>query len=107
MGEHEELSPRQEKNRRHLISVLSVLVGVALLFVLQCIYGVGRPVVWISGVLYLVILGLRTLFVELGIRRPLSTRQARLDDWTRRALREWFGIVLLRMPANPKGTAPR
>lgn len=107
MVQHEELSPRQEKNRRHLITVLSVLVGVALLFVLQCIYGAGRPVLWISGLAYGVLLGLRTLFVELGIRHPLSTRQAKLDDWTRRALREWFGIVLLRMPANPKGAAPR
>ena len=70
-------------------------MAVVLLFLLQNMLRLSHHVVWISGLGYVVVLVARTVFVELGIRRPLSSRETQIEERGRKALRRNLGIVLL------------
>jgi len=102
----EEPNPRHEKNRRHVATFLCALAAAALLFLLQNVIGPARShVVWASGLVYLLVLVGRTIFVELGLRRPLSPRETRLEKRVRKGLRRRLGIRLVE--DTPKGPATR
>ncbi len=66
-------SPKQEKNRHHLVTFVCALVALGLLLLLWSMLGARHHVVWMSGILYVVVLGVRTVFVELGIRRHVRS----------------------------------
>lgn len=60
---------RREKNLRHLATIISVVLGLGLVWLLATLRLVKPWTINPSLVLFAVVLGVRTILVELGIRR--------------------------------------
>ncbi len=91
---------RKEKNRRHLASFISVVFGALLMLGYHFVGMMPAISALASGGVFLVIMILRTIFIELGIRRggPLEAEQDRKKA-NRRHLSTFvavfFGIFIL------------
>lgn len=97
---------RLEKNRHHLATFLCAIAAGGLLLFLAGVYGIGHYVVLLSGLFCVLVLLLRTVFVELGIRRTTSNTEKKFDAWIRKVLRKRFGIVLVDGEPSPDEVQP-
>lgn len=68
------MSDRREKNLRHLVTIISLIFCVGLLWVMAKWQLVDTWNIYATAVVYAFLLGGRTINVELGIRRRTSRR---------------------------------
>lgn len=109
-GQSDSINRRMEKNRHHLVTVVSLVLALA---AIGCVLLADPDARWASALSLAVggaILVIRTVFVEIGIRRSRTqceiTRETRLRDWLVRHL----GIKVAESPDEesipPAGDGP-
>jgi len=65
---------RREKNLHHLVTIISLIFGLALLWLLVFLEMMPLWGIYSSAIGWAILMGARTIIVELGIRRRSSRR---------------------------------
>lgn len=85
---------RLEKNRHHLATAISLLAGIPVLLICEIARPDLLPFWMATGLLIAAIFLLRTVLIEMNIRRKLTTGERKLEDSARKTLRKQFGISI-------------
>ncbi len=85
--------PRHEKNRHHLATAVSAVLGTVLLFGIYVVLPQSQWLCIASAIFFGLVLFVRTLVIESGFRRPLTGGEAAFEHGSRRRIARWFGIV--------------
>jgi len=94
-------SPRHEKNRHHLATCVVALAAVPFFLLLHLFVPASRPIVLVSAAIIVAVLAVRTVTIEMGVRRSLGPREETLERRGRRLLCKTFGITFVEDSRNP------
>jgi hypothetical protein len=102
------MNTRIEKNRHHLATFGSILLGLPLAIMVTCL---GRRDPWeflpLPVLLFGIILILRTIVIESGVRRKLNSWEVALEAKATRTLKENFGIERIATSGEPLQELPK
>jgi hypothetical protein len=106
------LTARQEKNRHHLVTVLVCLVATLVLSLvyifLPAVLPVGtvRLIVVLSAFPICLMFLIRTIIIEIGLRRSPNARQIERERAGRAFLQRHFGILFQEDVSLPTSRSP-
>ncbi len=85
--------PRHEKNRHHLATAVSAVIGIVILLGVYIVLPQSKWICMPTAIVYGLVLFGRTIVIELGIRRPLIGAEAVFEHSSRRWIARLFGII--------------
>jgi hypothetical protein len=99
------MNSRIQKNRLHLASLGSFLLGLPLGIITIYILG-GNPEhhLRLPIIIFSIVLIMRTITIETGIRRKLSRWELVLEEKATRISKKYFGICATDLSAEPPST---
>jgi hypothetical protein len=85
---------RREKNRHHLATSLSILIGTPVLLACWAIRPDLQSYWMVATCLLLILFSVRTVLIERGVRRVPAAHECKFESSARTLLRRHFGICL-------------